>query len=485
MPSKGQPPTAAQWQRWERERTDQAGFAEAQRATTALGERLDGLRELLPRGVAHPIRLNFDAMRRQAPSVVRFPIGGKAAPAATRALEHDPEEEEFEPDSPSRLERLLPGWQARYEQRRQRGRDLFATAKHAWQQHELHLRAVTELNRRVDEVDADYQTGKPAAVRQALSFALATRSYPEEFPHRFSLVYRQAIKQLIIEYEFPDFARAIPTARGLEYQKTKKAFKELAFPLRERQQLYRELLSSLTLLTIHDLFGADRALVVERIAFIGVVDTIDKATGNPARPVLISLDVFRDAFADLQLSRVESIPALQRLRARVSPAPSELRPVDPVLVIDLTDPRRVEAEELLSTLSTNKNLLELDPYEFETIIRDLFQRMGYDTYQTRASRDGGVDCVAWYREPAGKRKTVIQAKRYSNPVPVSDVRDLLGAVQKERAGTGIIVTTSHFTRGAHEFAHGEQLVLWEGPQLLGLLHRHIGEQFSIRLPAKE
>lgn len=43
-----------------------------------------------------------------------------------------------------------------------------------------------------------------------------------------------------------------------------------------------------------------------------------------------------------------------------------------------------------------------------------------------ASRDGGVDCVAFDPRPIFGGKVVIQAKRYKGTVGVSAVRDLFG-----------------------------------------------------------
>jgi restriction system protein len=67
-----------------------------------------------------------------------------------------------------------------------------------------------------------------------------------------------------------------------------------------------------------------------------------------------------------------------------------------------------------------------------------------DTKQTRPSRDGGVDCVAFDQRPMFGGKVVIQAKRYPNTVDVSSVRDLYGTVQNEGASKGILVTTSGY-----------------------------------------
>jgi restriction system protein len=61
---------------------------------------------------------------------------------------------------------------------------------------------------------------------------------------------------------------------------------------------------------------------------------------------------------------------------------------------------------------------------------------------TRASRDGGVDAVAFDPDPIRGGKILLQAKRYKNTVSVSIVRDLYGTVLNEGATKGILVTTA-------------------------------------------
>ncbi|MEH2489481.1 restriction endonuclease [Bradyrhizobium sp. AZCC 2230] len=89
-----------------------------------------------------------------------------------------------------------------------------------------------------------------------------------------------------------------------------------------------------------------------------------------------------------------------------------------------------------------------------------------------ASRDGGVDAVAFDPDPIRGGKIVIQAKRYTNTVDVSAVRDLYGTVMAEGATKGIIVTTSGFGPDAHRFAKGKPLTLLDGNNLLYLLAKH-------------
>ena len=126
--------------------------------------------------------------------------------------------------------------------------------------------------------------------------------------------------------------------------------------------------------------------------------------------------------------------------------------------------------------------MDLTPSEFESLITNLFQKMGLETRLTQASRDGGVDCVAYDPRPIFGGKVVIQAKRYKHTVGVSAVRDLFGTVQNEGASKGILVTTSGYGKASFEFADGKPLELLSGSNLMYLLKEHAGVEARIVMP---
>ena len=80
--------------------------------------------------------------------------------------------------------------------------------------------------------------------------------------------------------------------------------------------------------------------------------------------------------------------------------------------------------------------------------------------------------VVFDPDPIRGGKIVIQAKRYTNAVGVSAVRDLYGTLLNEGANKGILVTTSNFGPDAYEFAKGKPITLLDGGNLLHLLGKH-------------
>jgi restriction system protein len=126
--------------------------------------------------------------------------------------------------------------------------------------------------------------------------------------------------------------------------------------------------------------------------------------------------------------------------------------------------------------------MSLTPSEFEALIQNLFSKMGLEAKQTRPSRDGGVDCVAYDPRPIFGGKVVIQAKRYRNTVGVSAVRDLFGTLQNEGASKGILVTTSGYGSASFDFAQNKPVELIDGAPLLYLLLEHAGVEVKIVPP---
>ncbi len=486
--------STAEQRAWEREQKrlrDLAGEAEAARLNDQIVRRVDMLERLLNWSLDHAIRVDFQAMKVRAPVL-------QLSRSLTLPLAQ-PNARDFKPRPLNFLTKMAPKAEERFQARWEQGRVAYEKACAQWQQaeeerqerlarakkeHQFAIAATQVQHRRVDELEADFRAGRRAAVEQCLTTALRSSRYPDAFPHKFALIYRSRDQELLVEYEFPRARDIIPDEASFRYVKSKEIIEAKPRTAADKQKLYKSVLAQITLRVLYELLTADLHEHVQRIAFNGVVDDIDPSTGRPTRPKLVSLRVGRAEFLDRDFSLIEPQPALRSLKANFSPAPTELRAIPPILEFDVNDPRFIEEEEILSTLDERTNLIDLTPQAFETLIRDLFQAMGFDTYQTTPSRDGGVDCVAHYKKSVVGGKYIIQAKRYIHKVPVEAVRDLAGALDHERASKGILVTTSDFTAAGFEFARGKPIELINGSGLLALIKEYTKLDVKIVIPDK-
>ena len=325
-------------------------------------------------------------------------------------------------------------------------------------------------NQEVDEFERAFKAGEPDAVLAYCNMVLERSVYPEGFPQEFRTAYLPQSKELVVEYELPGTA-IVPTVSEYTYAKAKDEIKEKERKAADVKSLYQDIVAAVCLRTIHELFEADQVGNLDVVVFSGFVQTVDLATGRDIRPHLISVRTTKERFSEVNLARVEKRVCLRNLGAQVSPRPAEMQAVKPVVDFDMVDKRFVEQSDILSDIENRPNLMDLNPFEFENFIGNLFDQIGFESKLTRSSKDGGVDVIAFDPRPIVGGKIVIQAKRYKNVVGVSAVRDLYGTMINEGAGKGVLVTTSHYGPDAYDFAKDKPIELIDGGGLLYLLQQ--------------
>lgn len=359
---------------------------------------------------------------------------------------------------------------------------LAAKAQEHEQARQSYLAHALQRNQEVAEFEAAYREGAPTAVVAYSSIVLEKTEYPDDFPRSFRLAYSTEARELVAELDLPTIA-AVPEIGEYRYVKSKDSIEERPRKPAERKEIYQDAVASVTLRTLQELFSADSCGLLDRIVFNGYVHSVDPATGRDVRPCVISVRAFKMVFKKIDLQRVDKRACLRNLCAQVSPQPQELIAVKPVVEFDMVDKRFVAEDNVLQDLESRPNLMDLSPTEFEHLVSNLFQRMGLDCKLTRASRDGGVDAVAFDTRPILGGKVVIQAKRYSDTVGVSAVRDLFGTMHNEGANKGILVTTSQYGTDSYEFAKDKPIELIDGGGLLYLLEQ-VGIRARIVMPDK-
>ena len=232
-----------------------------------------------------------------------------------------------------------------------------------------------------------------------------------------------------------------------------------------------------------ELARLDTKGLVKAVAINGWADYTDKATGKRKRAYCASLFATKEQIMALTLWALDPVEAFNALKG-IFARSLELTPIAPVIRLDTTDKRFADGKEVLGNMSSGENLASMDWEDFEHLCRQLFEKAfaasGAEVKVTQASRDQGVDAIIFDPDPLRGGKIVIQAKRYTNIVDVSAVRDLYGTVHNEGAIKGILVTTSRYGPESYSFAKGKPLTLLDGPQLLGLLEQH-GYKFRIDL----
>ncbi|CDZ59628.1 restriction endonuclease [Neorhizobium galegae] len=126
-------------------------------------------------------------------------------------------------------------------------------------------------------------------------------------------------------------------------------------------------------------------------------------------------------------------------------------------------------------------LLSLSPRDFERAMGAYYEDRGWRVELTPASKDGGKDLIIAKADEAGKRICYVECKRYDrdNPVSVGIIRQLWGVVDKDSVTSGIVATTSFFTKGAkaesQEKRMAHRMALYDYDALTAMLSATVGD----------
>lgn len=337
------------------------------------------------------------------------------------------------------------------------------------------LRSQVEGNAAVDARKEQYEQILPEAITDYCDMVLSNSKYPDSFPRKWELDYRPETKILLVDYRLPAI-EDLPKLKEVKYVQSRDELLDVLLSDSELSRIYDDLIYQITLRTLHELYEADAVNALDAIVLNGWVKSIDKRTGKEINPCIISIQANRNEFLSLNLEKIEPKTCFKALKGVGSSKLYSLAPVAPLLQMDRRDKRFINSYAVEDSIQEGDNLAIMDWEDFEHLIREVFEKEfaqdGGEVKVTRASRDAGVDAVVFYPDPLRGGKIVIQAKRYTNTVPVSAVRDLYGTVVNEGAIKGILVSTADYGPDAYEFARDKPLTLLNGSNLLHLLGKH-------------
>lgn len=116
-------------------------------------------------------------------------------------------------------------------------------------------------------------------------------------------------------------------------------------------------------------------------------------------------------------------------------------------------------------------LQEMDEYEFEHLVADLWGLDGWNTIVSQASNDKGIDVTATKDVPFS-RKELIQAKRYAdgNYVGGPEIQQYSSLqIQEPDVDSVVVVTTSRFSKPAEDMASRLNVKLIDGDLLVDMV----------------
>ncbi|MFC1572435.1 helicase HerA-like domain-containing protein [Candidatus Eisenbacteria bacterium] len=154
---------------------------------------------------------------------------------------------------------------------------------------------------------------------------------------------------------------------------------------------------------------------------------------------------------DLEKARRIAEQVVQRLDGDSCPLPPETT----AAIRSFNAARQVAWEDVTGRITA------IQAKAFEEEVAGWVAELGYKTWVTKISGDGGVDVWAI----SGTEQIAIQCKRWKQSIGPGPVRELRGAMEQSKADRAILVSLSGFTEGAQAAARELGVELWDAAQL--------------------
>ena len=239
----------------------------------------------------------------------------------------------------------------------------------------------------------------------------------------------------------------------------------------DSDKYYEDAIYSLCLESMNYAFTLDDEEKIGSVVFNGYVTDYSPTTGQIEQTTILSIMASREQFEGIDVEHINPKACFKSLKGVSATRLVDIAPIIPILSFDEDDERFIEGRDIETDSGTN--LAAMDWQDFERLVREVlqlrFEKDGWKVNITRASRDGGVDAVIYIPDPLTGGKILVQAKRYTNTVGVSAVRDLYGAMTDERASRGILITTADFGSDSYNFVKDKPISLLNGGHLLGMM----------------
>jgi len=187
-------------------------------------------------------------------------------------------------------------------------------------------------NAEIDDFESYYQKGDHKAIIAYNSIILQRSPYPKEFPKRFQLTYSPNSKELIIDYELPP-PEIIPLTSEYRYVKSRHMIVEKKRKISDIKATYLNIIYSMAIRTIYEVFEADRLHHLQAVLFNGYAKKAEPNTDQATYNYLISLCLTKEIFAKINFDQIKKNIDLIALDARVSPNPIKLIPIKPITKI--------------------------------------------------------------------------------------------------------------------------------------------------------
>ncbi len=223
-------------------------------------------------------------------------------------------------------------------------------------------------NSKVEELQLEFEKGKPAAVRSFARIVLNVMKMPDSISVYFDAVYLPGEKQLVIDCLLPAYYD-LPRAVSYQYKKEDGTIVPREMGKHEFDAFYLDLIRQIALAAINTVFNMMPARHVAWVGFNGWVENDKTGDDLETKACVITCGAARDVFAALDLLKNPPAQCIQELKGLTAKSFTGTDAVQPVVSAELLS----DTEETIQ--EDGPKPPEYQPGEFKRVTTELVSEM--------------------------------------------------------------------------------------------------------------
>lgn len=238
---------------------------------------------------------------------------------------------------------------------------------------DAYIAAQSEYNSNVEQLQLDFEKGRPAAIQSFARIVLNGITMPDPIMVYFDTVYQPDGKMLVIDCMLPPYYD-LPRSVSYQYNREKGEIAPTIMDEQEFDVYYLDLLQQIALTAMHKIFDAIPARHIQSVGFNGLVENDEMGDTLISKSCIITCMAARDVFAALDISKKPLAECFLSLKGMLAKSLSGADSVPSILIaVPLADTD--EAKQAPDNSLSLPKPPEYQPGEFKQVTSKIVGEM--------------------------------------------------------------------------------------------------------------
>jgi restriction system protein len=253
-----------------------------------------------------------------------------------------------------------------------------------------YISAQSEYNNKVEQLQLDFEKGRPAAIQSFARIVLNRITMPDPVTVYYDAVYQPDEKLLVVDALLPPY---YDLPRAVSYQYNREAGEIITIEMKEREYdvFYLDIIQQIALIAMHTILNTMPARYVQTVGLNSWVENIKIGNTLDTKSCILTCKAAREAFSAMALAQRSPAECFSELNGQTAKSFAGADEVQPVIIIETlsgTGELKQEADNPTATKPP-----EYKPGEFKQVTTKIVSEMLEEIEKSLLQSTRGKDDV--------------------------------------------------------------------------------------------